>query len=42
MVDAAAQTGRTIKWDPKEEQIIGDEEAAKMLTRVFREKWKVW
>ncbi|OQA00201.1 MAG: Inositol 2-dehydrogenase [Planctomycetes bacterium ADurb.Bin412] len=42
LVDAAAQTGRTIQWDPKAEQIIGDEEAAKMLTRVYREKWKVW
>jgi len=42
LVDAAAQTGRTIAWDPKTEQIVGDEEAAKMLTRPYRKKWKVW
>jgi len=42
MVDAAAQTGRTIKWDPKNEQIIGDEQAAKMITRPYRKEWKVW
>jgi hypothetical protein len=42
MVDAAAQTGRTIAWDPKGEQIVGDEEAAKMITRPYRKKWKVW
>ena len=42
MVDAAAQTGRTIKWDPKAEKIIGDEQAAKMITRPYRKEWKVW
>lgn len=42
MVNTAAQTGRVINWDPKAEQIVGDPEAAKMLTRPFREKWRVW
>ena len=42
MVDAAAQTGRTINWDPKTEKIVGDEQAAKMLTRPYRKEWKVW
>ena len=42
MVNAAAQTGRTITWDPKTEQIVGDVEAAKMITRPYRKKWKVW
>jgi predicted dehydrogenase len=42
MVDAAAQTGRTINWDPKTEQILGDAEAAKMLTRTYRKEWKIW
>lgn len=42
MVDAAAQTGRPITWDPKAEQIVGDDEAAKMITRPYRKKWKVW
>ncbi len=42
MVNVAAQTGRVINWDPKAEQIVGDEEAAKMLTRSCREEWKIW
>ena len=42
MVNVAAQTGRTIKWDPKAEQIVGDAEAAKMITRDYRKEWKVW
>jgi len=42
MVNVAARTGRTIKWDPRAEQIIGDEEAAKMITRPYRRKWKIW
>jgi predicted dehydrogenase len=42
MVNVAAQTGRTIKWDPNAEQIVGDAEAAKMTTRPYRKKWKIW
>ncbi|MCX5759709.1 MAG: hypothetical protein NTU83_14635, partial [Candidatus Hydrogenedentes bacterium] len=42
MVDVAARTKRTITWDPKAEQIVGDAEAEKMLTRPYREEWKVW
>jgi hypothetical protein len=42
LVNVAAQTGRTIKWDPSTERIVGDEEAAKMITRPYREEWKVW
>ena len=29
MVDVAAKTGRKITWDPKAEEIVGDEEAAR-------------
>ena len=42
MVNVASQTGRPINWDPKTEQIVGDVEAAKMITRPYRKKWKVW
>jgi predicted dehydrogenase len=42
MINVAAQTGRVINWDPKAEQIVGDEEANKMLTRPYREEWKIW
>jgi hypothetical protein len=39
---AAALTGREIKWDPKEEKIVADPEASKLLSLPYREKWKVW
>ncbi len=42
MVNVAAQTGRMIHWDPKAEQIVGDDEAAQMITRTYRKQWKVW
>lgn len=42
LVNVAAQTGRATNWDPKTEQIIGDEDASKMLTRPYREEWKIW
>ena len=42
LTDAAARTGRAIKWDPKAEQIVGDPEAAKLLSRPYRKEWKVW
>ena len=38
----AARTGRAIQWNPANEEIVGDPEAAKMLTRPSREKWRVW
>jgi len=42
MVNIAAQTKRPITWDPKAEEIVGDAEAAAMLTRPYREEWKIW
>jgi len=33
---------RTIRWDPATEQIVGDAEAAKMLTRPMRAPWTLW
>lgn len=42
LADIAARTGRAIQWDPQQEAIIGDAEASRLLTRPFREKWKVW
>jgi predicted dehydrogenase len=42
LANAAAITGRPIKWDPEKEEIIGDPEATKMLSRPSREKWRVW
>jgi hypothetical protein len=47
MVDAAAiqaglgeaRLGRKIRWDPDREEILGDPEAARMLTRPLRPPW---
>jgi predicted dehydrogenase len=33
--------GRKITWDPVKEQIIGDAEASKLLTRDYRAPWKL-
>ena len=37
--DIAIRTRRKIVWDPVKEQIVGDEEAARMATRAMREPW---
>jgi predicted dehydrogenase len=34
-------TGRKIRWDVKEEKIIGDKSASKLLTREYRTPWKM-
>lgn len=41
MCDIAIRTGRKITWDPKKEEIVGDPEAAKMLSRPMRPPWKL-
>jgi len=38
---AVVRLNRPIKWDPKKEQIIGDDEAAKALNRKMRSPWSV-
>ncbi len=42
LATVAARTGREIHWDPAKEEIVSDAEAAKLLTRPVREKWRVW
>jgi hypothetical protein len=34
-------TGRKIRWDVKEEQINGDIEASKLMTREYRGPWRM-
>lgn len=34
-------TGRKIRWDAKEEKILGDPEASKLMTREYRGPWKM-
>ena len=33
--------GRKIRWDPAREEIIGDDEASRLLGRPKREPWRV-
>ena len=42
LANIAARTGRVIQWNPEKEEITGDADAAKMLTRPSREKWRIW
>ena len=37
----AVRTGRTIRWDPQSEQIVGDSDAAAQLTRSYRKPWEL-
>jgi predicted dehydrogenase len=35
----AIQTGRKLKWDPEQEQFIGDDEANSLMSRPMRSPW---
>jgi predicted dehydrogenase len=37
----AVRAGRKITWDPAKEEIVGDAEAAKMLSRPYRAPWSL-
>jgi hypothetical protein len=37
--DIAIRTKRKIRWDPVKEEIVGDAEAARRLTRSMRSPW---
>ncbi len=37
----AARLGRKIKWDPKAEKIVGDEQAAAMCARTPRKGFEI-
>jgi predicted dehydrogenase len=39
--NVSVRLGRKIAWDPKKEEIVGDKEAAAMLTRPYRSPWKL-
>ena len=32
---------KRLRWDPRTEQVIGDDEAAAMLSRPYRDPWKL-
>lgn len=37
----AVRTGRKLTWDPAKEEIVGDADAASMLSRPYRTPWKL-
>ena len=37
----AVRLGRKFQWDPAKEQIVGDADAAAMLTKEYRAPWKL-
>jgi predicted dehydrogenase len=37
----ATRLGRSLKWDATREQVIGDEEANRLLTRQYRAPWRL-
>ena len=39
--DIAIRSGRKIVWDPVKEEIVGDEEAARRMTRAYRAPWRL-
>lgn len=41
MSEIAIRMGRKITWDPAKEEIVGDEQASRVLTRAYREPWRL-
>jgi predicted dehydrogenase len=39
LANLAMQLGRTLTWDPNRRQVVGDEEANKLLRRPYRQPW---
>jgi predicted dehydrogenase len=39
LANLAMQLGRTLTWDPSKHQVVGDEEANKLLRRPYRQPW---
>jgi hypothetical protein len=35
----ALRVGRKVAWDPEEEAVVGDAEAARMVSRPYRSPW---
>jgi predicted dehydrogenase len=39
LANVALQLGRTLKWDSQRQQVIGDDEANRLLSRKYRHPW---
>jgi hypothetical protein len=36
----AYRVGRTLRWDEKKELVVGDDEANRLATGIYRDPWK--
>ena len=41
LTDVCTRLNRKIRWDPEREEILGDREAGRMLTRAMRPPWRL-
>ena len=41
LTDICTRLGRKVRWDPDKEEVVGDAEASRMLTRAMREPWRL-
>jgi len=41
IADIAIRTGRKIVWDPAKEEIVGDDQASRRLSRPYRDPWRL-
>ncbi|HPA16241.1 MAG TPA: hypothetical protein PLU30_00740 [Verrucomicrobiae bacterium] len=41
LVIAAHKLGRSLKWNPAEEEFVGDDAANRLLSRALREPWAI-
>jgi hypothetical protein len=39
LANNAMKLGRTLQWDPQQKQVVGDEEANRLLARAYRGPW---
>jgi len=39
LANMAMGLGRTLQWDPSKGQVVGDDEANRLLRRPYREPW---
>ena len=37
----ALRSGRAVTWDPAQEVMVGDEQQARMVSRPYREPWRL-
>jgi hypothetical protein len=40
LANLSQQLGRSLEWDSEKEQVVGDEEANRLLRRPYRAPWK--